>query len=343
MLTGIWTFYAVSGELDSALEQAERNLAIAEAGGDRLMRLIAHQSLWTTHFFRGEMHAALRHLDAGEPLYDPVADRSSALVYGTDPKMGALAYRALVLWTSGAIDRAIDAAREAVAQARALGHPLTLGRSMVFAAWLRCCRREPDACRTEAEAALAYCSAQALPFWMPHALGLRGWSLVEAGEVEQGIAAAEKGLGLWDAIGASCGRSAHDTSLAAIQLQAGRLTAARGLLEHAKALPAAGERFYEPEIHRVEAELVLAEAGGEERASAAVRGRAEGLPGLALDGAGRQGARSLELRAATRLARLCRRGARGREARERLGRVYASFSEGLDTPDLREARRVLER
>lgn len=342
-LTGIWTFYAVSGELDRALEQAERNLAIAEAGGDRLMRLVAHQALWTTHFFRGEMHAALRHLDAGEPLYDPVADRSSALLYGTDPKMGALAYRALALWACGAIDQATEAAREAVAQSRELGHPLTLGRSMVFAAWLRCCRREPDACRTEAEAALAYCSAQALPFWMPHALGLRGWTLVEAGEVERGIAEAEKGLGLWDAIGASCGRSAHDTNLAAIQLQAGDLGAARELLEHAKALAAAGERFHEPEIHRVEADLVLAEAGGAERASKAARSRAEALLGLALDCARRQGALSLELRAATRLARLCRRAARGREARARLGRLYASFSEGLDTADLREARQLLER
>ena len=44
---------------------------IAEASGDRLMRLEAHHALWTTHFFRGELAAAFQNLETGEPLYDP--------------------------------------------------------------------------------------------------------------------------------------------------------------------------------------------------------------------------------------------------------------------------------
>ena len=55
-----------------------------------------------------------------------------------------------------------------------------------------------------------------------------------------------------------------------------------------------------------------------------------------------QNARSLELRAATGLARLWQKQGKGDEAREMLAGVYGWFSEGFDTPDLQEARALLE-
>ena len=69
------------------------------------MRLEAHHALWMTHFFRGELAAALHHLDEGEPLYDPAEDRGSALVYATDAKEPRSLDRSLVLWSSVASTR----------------------------------------------------------------------------------------------------------------------------------------------------------------------------------------------------------------------------------------------
>jgi tetratricopeptide (TPR) repeat protein len=342
VLNGIWTFYAVTGELDRALDLAQRNLEIAEASGDRLMRLVAHQGLWTTHFFRGELAAALRHLDAGEPLYDPDAHRGAALRYGTDPKTAALSYRALVLWATGAVERSVTLAHEAIDQARSLGHPLSLGRAMVFAAWLRHCRREPDACRGEADAALAYCEAQGLPFWVPHALGMRGWALTVAGDLQAGTADLERAFSVWKAIGATCGRTPNDRTLAEAYLRSGRLIEARAQLEHANALIARGERFHEPEIRLLEAELVLAEAGGLDQAAPEARALADALVDVAIDCATRQGARTLELRAVTILGRRAKRGAKSRQVRARLAGLLTSFNEGFDTPDLVDARRLVE-
>ncbi len=55
-----------------------------------------------------------------------------------------------------------------------------------------------------------------------------------------------------------------------------------------------------------------------------------------------QGAKSFELRAALSLAQLwCEEGKR-REARDLLAPVYASFTEGFHTPDLKEANALLE-
>ena len=50
----------------------------------------------------------------------------------------------------------------------------------------------------------------------------------------------------------------------------------------------------------------------------------------------------MELRAATRLARLWQRQGKVAEARTILGDLYGWFTEGFDTPDLRDARALLD-
>jgi DNA-binding winged helix-turn-helix (wHTH) protein/predicted ATPase len=337
-LWGLWGLHLTRAEVDGALELAERMRTIAEASRDRLMRLEAHHALWMTHFFRGELAAALHHLDEGEPLYDPAEDRRSALVYLHDAKAAALSDRSLILWSLGRIDQALEASRQAVEHARALGHPMSLAFTMVNAGWLRLLRREPEACAEQAETVIAYTTEQGVPFWMSHGLVLRGWALAEQGELEQGIADLEQGLASMTAMGTDLGRSAHSAHLAAATARAGRFTEARELIERSKALVAAtGERYYEPEILRIDAELVLAEAGGADRAPSEARARAEALLHTAIACASTQGARTLELRATTALARVCGRGTKGRQARARLADLLASFTEGFDTADLKEA------
>ena len=68
---------------------------------------------------------------------------------------------------------------------------------------------------------------------------------------------------------------------------------------------------------------------------------AESLLDQALRTARSQQARSLELRAATDLARLWMNQGKRAEARDVLESIYGRFSEGFDTRDLREAKAVL--
>jgi predicted ATPase len=96
-----------------------------------------------------------------------------------------------------------------------------------------------------------------------------------------------------------------------------------------------GDQFSLPEIHRVKATLLLAR-------SAADRDTAEAAFREAIDVARGQQARLLELRAATSLAGLWGdNGSRG-PARELLAPVYEAFTEGFDTPDLRDAKALLD-
>jgi predicted ATPase len=62
----------------------------------------------------------------------------------------------------------------------------------------------------------------------------------------------------------------------------------------------------------------------------------------AIDEARRRSQRLLELRATRSLARLSQHVGRRGEARQILGEIYAWFSEGFETADLREAKKVLD-
>jgi predicted ATPase len=94
-----------------------------------------------------------------------------------------------------------------------------------------------------------------------------------------------------------------------------------------------GELRHEVELNRLKGELLLRQGEA---------ARAEACFQRALDIARHQQARSLELRAATNLARLWPQQGKRDEARQLLAEVYGWFTEGFDTADLQEARALLE-
>jgi predicted ATPase len=96
------------------------------------------------------------------------------------------------------------------------------------------------------------------------------------------------------------------------------------------------ERWVIAELLRVKGDLLLLQGGSGAAAAAEAYFRES------LDWAGRQGALSWELRAATSLARLWRDQARSKEANALLAPVYDRFTEGFTTADLKEAKALLE-
>ena len=110
---------------------------------------------------------------------------------------------------------------------------------------------------------------------------------------------------------------------AAAELDAGLLHAAR-----------TGDILFEPELHRVKGDLLL------RRDPAAVT-EAERSYRAAIERARLQDSKSLELRAAASLARLWRDQGKPAEARELLAPIYGWFTEGFDTPDLKDTAKLL--
>ena len=94
-----------------------------------------------------------------------------------------------------------------------------------------------------------------------------------------------------------------------------------------------GERWFAAELNRHKGQLLLRQGHAE---------AAEDLYCKALSIAREQEAKLWELRAAASLARLRRDQGRPDEARDLLAPIYGWFSEGFDTPDLKEAKALLD-
>ena len=124
---------------------------------------------------------------------------------------------------------------------------------------------------------------------------------------------------VWPRRGSSCGRWPARCRIRDL----GRATA---LAE------ANGEVFYKAELHRLRGAFHLQKGENAE---------AEHWLNEAIELARSQSARSLELRAAMALARLWRGQGRHADSRDVLSPVYDWFTEGFDTPDLAEARALL--
>ena len=157
-------------------------------------------------------------------------------------------------------------------------------------------------------------------------------ALAQRGDAEEGIAEMRRALAAHRAAGAEMGRPSHLALLAEAEGRAGRPEEALRVLDEALATVAqTGECSYEAELHRLKGELLSA-TGREAEGRRCLEGA------LAL--ARRQGARSLELRAALSLAGRGRGRPRTADER-RLRDVCASFTEGFETADLRAARSLL--
>ncbi len=96
-----------------------------------------------------------------------------------------------------------------------------------------------------------------------------------------------------------------------------------------------GEHFWDPELRRLQGEMVIAIG------QANVLTKADECFDEALELARQQGSQSLSLRAAASLFRLWRDTERHDRFERLLREHYQCFTEGLDTSDLAEARELL--
>ena len=217
-----------------------------------------------------------------------------------------------------------------------LAHPYSVSYALNWAVMLHIYRRETRAVHERTEKMVAVAREHGFAMWNASGPIWRGWVLAEEGQKREGIALMGQGLATWLATGGYLFRPYYLGLLAEACRKAGQAAEGQRLL--AEALAAAhktDERFYEAELHRLMGELLLEEVPLNVS-------EAENSFTRALDVARRQEAKSLELRAATSLARLWVEQSRRVEARDLLAPVYGWFTEGLDTADLKDAKALLD-
>ncbi|MFH1085636.1 MAG: AAA family ATPase [Chloroflexota bacterium] len=332
--SAIFQYYLVRAEHRTALEIAQQIADAGERAAEALLFPFPRGTLGISCFYLGDFEPARTHLEATVARYDREKHRSSAYVYGQDVGVLYLSYLAWVLWFLGHVDQALERSREAVALAQALDHPFTLALALSLAGRLHTSCRDAQAAIELGEAAAEVAREREFVFYQATAMGLLGWAHVARGAVEEGVAEICRNLAIWQATGAEFNRPHVLTWLAEAYGTIGRNDDGLAVLTEAMALVAkTGERCYEAEMRRLQAELLLLQGHLSEAEAALWR---------AIEVARQQRAKSLELRATVSLSRLWQSQGRREDARRLLAEIYGWFTEGLDTPDLRDARALLD-
>ncbi len=324
VLLGLFNVHFGRGEYVQALDvghQADQLLSVGYGGYPVLVG--------QTQCMMGRFPEARRSLEQALAKYDPALDADSGLFCQAD--VVATSFLAKVEFALGNLDRATTLTRDALNLAQRQRHPLALAIALLGQLFLATEAGDLLQAQTIADAALAHVKRHNLEnyrLWVAYhraALSLRT-------NPAAAIATMHQLLGEADTAGSLMFRPAQLGLLGAAYAGTGRTAEALSLIDQGleTARQAHGLEVV-PALHRLRAKVLAVT-----HPAAAVE---ELEVSLAIAGA--QSARMEQLRSATVLARLLRETDRRTYARDLLGGIYATFTEGHQFPDLRQANRVL--
>lgn len=350
VLWGLWTFHTLRGELRTAREIAGEFLRLAERLPYPGLAMRGHWAMEITHLHMAEFPLVMEHFEKALLLYDPERHRDDAYLYAQNPGVATRCFAAWALWFLGYPDQALERMQEALILARELSEPHGLAHALFFAAILHQLRREEGKAREYANAAITVSGEHRLVLYQALATITLGWTLIDEGRETEAIELIREGLAAHRATGAEVLCPHFLALLVSALCKARQFDEGLRTLEEALAIANRnGERCYEAELYRLKGELLLLKAADRSGSQAAAAGSdtvgatpasapedAERCFKTSIEIARQQKARSLELRAALSLVRLSRNN------RTALEPIYSSFTEGLDTVDLREAKAMLD-
>jgi len=328
-----WGWWRASMDHHMGRERADKLLGLAQNLAEPVLLLQAHHCQWATLYMLGAHDECRRHIDAGLELYDLKHHRTNAVLYGGhDARVCALGERALASWMLGHPNEALEHANSALAWAQELHHVGSRVHAMDYTLVLQKFRGSVDAVYDRADELLSFATEQKLHVHRAKAACFRGWARAMRDDVTGGLNEMLEGISSARNADTPTDFALYYEMLAEIYARAGRLDDGLCAIDDAFAVAGRyGIVFWNAELHRRRGELLL--AAGKNAASCFQE---------ALACARSQQARFLELRAAVSLARLCLNDGERKTAIEVLRPLYDRFSEGFDTPDLIEARQLIE-
>jgi class 3 adenylate cyclase/predicted ATPase len=336
ILIGLRHSNQVQGRCLAARDYSSQCLHIARRKGDRIFAVQANANLAHTLCIMGSFVDARSAIAESLAEYDQNDYLSHRAVSGLDPESFCLGIAGWNEWFLGYPDRALQAALQSVAVARSQGYPQTVDQALHSAAHTHLLRREPEAAHNHLDSALAIAREHGFRQRIAQVRLMRGWALASQTDDRGALTELSEGLAGYRATGARAWQTNFLALLAIGYLRAGRYEEGLSTIAEARRLATLQDEYWwEPELYRLEGDLLLASVG-------IPQDRVERCYQSALGLARRQEAKSWELRAAMSLARLLRDRGHRDEAREVLAPIYGWFTEGFDTPDLKEAKALLD-
>jgi class 3 adenylate cyclase/predicted ATPase len=336
VLWGLFHFYTLRAAHQKVYALAQQLLTVAQRRQDATGLLLAHFALGGSLYIQGHFAAARDHLEQGVAVYDAEHHATMAFRYYHEPGVNCLRYLALTLWCLGYADHAMHTLHTALTLAQRSAHPFSVAGASGVATWLYQFRQEAGRAHEHAEAVMQLAQERHFAHYVALNTIMQGWVRAKHGEAEEGIILMQQGLAACQDTGSALYRPYHLALLAEVYGDAGHPAAGLQVLDEALTIAHQhDERHFASELHRLRGELLVAVSGDH-------RAEAEGCFRQALALARQQHARSFALRAATSLARLWQKQGKRSEAHALLAPVYGWFTEGFDTADLSDAKKLLE-
>jgi predicted ATPase len=335
ILYGVWTSNYVAANGKAMRDLSAQFLALAEKQGAAAPLLIAHRIMGISLACTGDIAKSRAHFDRAIALYDPAEHRALATRFSVDSAVSILSYRSWALWFLGYPEAALADANRAIRDAQEMGQAATLLYALGHALFTYFECGSYAKARMVVDELVVLADEKGTSFWKAQGMMNEGWLFAVTGKAADAVQKISSGLSAWRSTGAGVWRPTYLLYGTQAYSELGQLDDAWRCISEAMAtIETTKEKWYEAEVNRVAGEIAL-------KSKEPDAAKAEAYFERALTVARQQQAKSWELRAAMSTARLLRgQGERG-AARELLAPVYAWFTEGFDTLDLKEAKALL--
>jgi predicted ATPase/DNA-binding winged helix-turn-helix (wHTH) protein len=338
-LWGVWIGKLNHGELDGALDLANRMQALVQGSTNESDIMTAERLMATTLHYRGEQREARVFIDRLFARYAAAPPQPRIARFHVDQQVTGRYFQARILWLQGDVDQALQAVARNIAEGESLANALSVASILGQAAGpIALLTGDLNAAERYGITLQEHAERHGLRLWQDWARCFCGLTTIRRGRAQEGL---EVMRAVFERAGESRLLPRYMLLLGFYAWEAGSVGQLAFGLDTIGQMIArcerSGERWFQPELMRLRGELTACA-----KDAAPDAGAADFAAAMAL--AARQGARSWELRAAMSLARArLAAGAALHIATRDLAAVYGRFTEGFDTADLREARALLAR
>jgi predicted ATPase/DNA-binding winged helix-turn-helix (wHTH) protein len=332
LLGPLQTFHLRTGSCEAALECGRRASALAEATGDPGALVLAHSLLGIALHHMGNLGASRTEHEAALRTASQ-AQSSNARYHGFNGELFACDYLARTSWLQGYPLRAAEFARQAVTDARRVGHPLTMSVVLYWAITMYLWLGDLGNAEEYLSEFTSLAASHAFSHYLAVGHGFEAILDIRRGNTDRGVKRLQSRLAELDVVRNQL--LTKDLSIALVQglVVTGRFAEALALVDDTSRTN--GEALYVPELLRVKAGILLSMPLPQiDEAHAYLR--------QAIELSREQGARAWELRAATDLTASLAGQGRAEEGLALLRPIFEQFTEGLETPDLKAAKQLLD-